>query len=76
LVFTKDIKEGVENIDAFANYIEENGIEKGIEQGIKRGAEQERTRMIRSMLQRGKTPEEIADLCGYSLTEINSVEEN
>ena len=38
------------------------------------GRAEERRSMIRRMLSKDKTPEEIADLCGYDLAEVEAVE--
>ena len=46
----------------------EEGVERGIEQGIEQG--------IRNMLSRGKSVEEIADFCGYSIELVKQVEES
>ena len=39
------------------------------------GREEERYSRIAEMLERGKTPEEIADFCGYSLEQVKVVQE-
>ena len=39
------------------------------------GREEERYSRIAEMLERGKTPEEIADFCGYSLEQVKEVQE-
>ncbi len=51
----------------------EDGIAIGKKQGISIGSNKERTRTIKSMHSKGKSPEEIADLCGYSIDEVNAV---
>ncbi len=38
------------------------------------GRAEERRNTIRRMLSKNKTPEEIADLCGYDLAEVEVVE--
>ncbi len=43
------------------------------EESFSDGEEHERARVIASMLSKGKTAEEISDLCGYSIEEISSV---
>ena len=51
-----------------------------INRGIQQGIQQERVRgdreRIADMLSRGKTPEAIAEFCGYSLDLIKDVESN
>lgn len=49
----------------------EQGREVGIKQGMEQGIEQS----IEQMLARGKTPEEIAEFCGYSLDQVKNVQE-
>ena len=49
---------------------------KGIVKGRVEGREQEKSLRIKSMLLRQKTPEEIADFCGYDLQEVKDVQEN
>lgn len=44
--------------------------EQGREVGIKQGIEQS----IEQMLARGKTPEEIAEFCGYSLDQVKNAQ--
>jgi hypothetical protein len=34
------------------------------------------TKTVKNMLSKGKTPEEIADLCGYDLNFVNEVAES
>ena len=53
----------------------EQGIERGIEQGIERGIEQGIRKSIEKMLKKGRTPEQIAEFCGYSIDEILSVKQ-
>ena len=50
--------------------------EKGISEGISQGREEEAKERIGIMLQKGKTPEEISDFCGYDPELIREVEEN
>lgn len=49
--------------------------EKGIEIGSEIGSTNERARMIKRLLKKGKTPEEINELLGVSFDEIEKVEE-
>lgn len=59
---------------------EEALINRGIQQGIEQGIQQERIRgdreRIADMLRRGKTPEAIAEFCGYSLDLIADVKKD
>jgi predicted transposase YdaD len=48
-------------------------MEELIEEARKEGIEEARTENIRRMLQRGKTPEEIANFCEYDLEDIRAV---
>ena len=52
----------------------EQGIQQGIEQGIQQGIDHERHSQIEQMLKKGKTPEEIADFCSYTIDEILNVQ--
>ena len=54
----------------------ERGIEEGIEQGIKQGIEQGQRQLIEKMLKKGKTAEEIADLCDISVEIVKEIEES
>lgn len=51
-------------------------IRKGREEGREKGREEGRAELIKSMLQNGKTAEEIAFFTGVSLPEVKQVEEN
>ena len=42
----------------------------------KKGREEEAVNIVKNMLQKGKTPEEIADLCNYALDDIMVVKEH
>lgn len=48
--------------------------EEGREEGRKEGREEEREQIIGSMLKKGKSIEDISDLCGYSVEEIKTIE--
>ncbi len=50
-----------------------DGIAIGKEQGMNIGIDQERARIIATMLKKNKTAEEIADLCGCSIDETISI---
>lgn len=47
-------------------------LERGIEEGIEQGQRQ----LIEKMLKKGKTAEEIADLCDISVEIVKEIEEN
>lgn len=51
----------------------EEGRKEGREQGIEEGVAIGENRLINIMLQKGKTPEEIAELCDYSVDDILKV---
>jgi len=89
LVTTKNSKEvrtmceAIDKIEEVAKFLGieqglQQGIEQGRQQGIKEGIEQgidhERHSQIKQMLMKGKTPEEIADFCSYSMDEILNVQ--
>lgn len=46
---------------------------QGIEEGIKEGISLRDTEKITEMLERGKTPEDIADFCGYPIAQVQEV---
>lgn len=50
------------------------GRAEGRVEGRLEGRVEERKSMIKRMLSKNKTPEEIADLCGYEMAEIEEVE--
>ena len=47
--------------------------EEGREEGIKEGRDLRDTEKIAEMLNAGKTPEAIADFCGYPLEQVEAV---
>ena len=51
--------------------IEEHGIERGIEKGIEKGRRED----IIHMLTNNKTPEQIAEFCGYDLEYVKAIQE-
>ena len=73
----------VRDRNAREHYIKTVGVEEGMEKGLKKGREEgqiegrveEKEMRIRTMLLNHKTPEEIADFCGYDLQEIRAVQE-
>ena len=50
------------------------GKELGLEQGKELGLAQGRSQMIENLLNRNKTPEEIAEFCGFEIKEIENVQ--
>ena len=77
----------VRDRNAREHYIKTVGVEEGLEKGREEGREEgrvegqiegrveEKEMRIRMMLLKHKTPEEIADFCGYDLQEIKAVQE-
>ncbi len=55
---------------------QEKGMQQGMQQGIEKGREEERKKSIEEMLRKGKSPEEIVDFCGYSITLVKSVQDS
>ena len=49
---------------------------EGREAGREEGRKDERYQTVKSMLQRGKTLEEISDFCAYDLSYVKQVEES
>ena len=47
--------------------------DQGKAEGVLQGRMEARTEIIENMLRKGKTPREIADLCGLSVNEVNRV---
>jgi hypothetical protein len=43
---------------------------------LKKAVEESKTKSIEQMLSKGRTPEAIADFCGYDLEEVRKVAEN
>ncbi len=54
----------------------EEGLKEGLEEGLEKGCTKERTRIISSMLAKGLTNAEIAELCSCSEDEVNAVARN
>ena len=44
--------------------------------GRQKGIEEERQERISTMLRNGKTPQEIADFCGYPIELVNNIQES
>lgn len=53
----------------------EQGIRQGVQQGVQQGVKQGIRQMIEKMLRNDKTPEQIAEFCGYELEEVLAVQE-
>jgi DNA-binding CsgD family transcriptional regulator len=49
--------------------------EKLIRKGKMAGKADERCEAVQRMLRRGKTPDEIADFCGYDLSYVQEIQE-
>jgi hypothetical protein len=49
---------------------------KAIEDMKKKAVEESKNKSIQQMLSRGRTPEAIADFCGYDIEEVRKVAEN
>jgi predicted transposase YdaD len=52
------------------------GEQRGEIKGKIEGRTEERSDTIKNMIQKGKTPAEIADWCGYDLDYVNEVAES
>ncbi len=52
----------------------EQGMKKGLKQGITQGIEQEKVDIIKTLLKKNMTPEEIADLLDYDIEKVREVE--
>ena len=61
-------------LDYEAKDILRQGIEQGIEQGVALGVAESRKEMIGNALNRGNTPETIADFMGIPLAEVEAIE--
>lgn len=67
---TLELEQEVNDMCNLSEYYEERATERGLKKGI----EQERVTCIERMLKNGKTPEQIADFCGYTLEEVLAVQ--
>ena len=68
------IKQGIEQgIERGIEQGIERGIEQGIEQGVQQGLAQGRRELIRRMLENGLAPEQVAELTGIGLDEIQGM---
>ena len=61
------------NKNGHMKVVREEGREEGLEQGLEQGRIQERADVISKMLDKGNSPEEIVDLLGYSIEEVQKV---
>jgi predicted transposase YdaD len=52
------------------------GHAEGLTEGLSRGRSEGRTESIEHMLQRGRTPEEIAEFCGYDIEMVKDIEKH
>jgi len=52
---------------------ENRGLEQGLEQGLERGRQEERRELIRRMKAKGMSDDEIAELTGLSVEEIDAI---
>ncbi len=64
--YERDIK--VQREEAY-----EDGLEAGIEQGIEQGAYQTKLETARKLIARGDSPEDVAQLIGLSLLEVQDL---
>ena len=49
------------------------GLERGLEQGLERGAYQNKLEMARKLIARGNAAEDIADLTGLDLSQVEEL---
>ncbi len=54
----------------------EEGLEKGLEKGLEEGSSKERTRIVTSMLDKGKSPEEISSSCDIPLDTVLAIKKS
>ena len=52
----------------------EDGLQQGIEQGLERGAYQNKLETAHKLLLRGYSPEDIADLSGLTISQIQEIQ--
>ena len=50
------------------------GVAKGIAEGVAKGIEQRNVEIARKMLGKGMTPEEVADMTGLSIADVDGLE--
>ena len=58
----------------FVEGIKQEGREEGLKEGLKEGREEEQRDQISKMLNKGKTPEQIADFCDYPMKLVLEVQ--
>ena len=68
----ENVSKGVEEL--MATYIMRTRTDDILDQGRAEGRAEGQNAMIESMLKKGKTPEEIVDLCSVSLQQVKNVE--
>jgi predicted transposase YdaD len=73
--FLKIELEGDATMDKVGKRLGGKYIDQGIEQGIVQGIEQGKAQLILTMLEKGKTPHEISDLCDIPVENILKVQE-
>ena len=75
---TVQLEKEVRSMGNIGEYYIENaikrGLEKGMQEGLEKGLEKERRSSIERMLKNGKSPEEIAEFCGYELSEVTEIQ--
>jgi len=54
----------------------QEGLEKGIEQGIEKGMETERAILVRRMLAKGFTPEQVADTLDLAVSDVRKLQKH
>lgn len=72
IIMSEETERRLNTMCNLSEVVLERGIEEGIEQGIKQGQRQ----IIEKMLKKGKTAEEIADLCDISVEIVKETEES
>ncbi len=63
--------------DSFAEGVAKGiaeGVAKGIAEGVAKGIEQRNVEIARKMLGKGMTPEEVADMTGLSIADVDGLE--
>ena len=63
--------------DSFAEGVAKGiaeGVAKGIAEGVAKGIEQRNVEIARKMLRKGMTPEEVADMTGLSIADVDGLE--
>ena len=77
-VFNEAEKEELHTMCEVLDRIESRGIAQGMAQGMAQGRSEgraeQRTKDIRTMLNMHRTPQQIAEFCGYELSEVLKVQ--